>query len=114
MPESKLNSPLVKSDRARVLIRRLLTEQALSQWKRYAMAFALMAIAAGGTALGAYLIGNVINAAYVDKNLPGIIALALVTAVIFLVTAISTYGSSAMIAKIGNRTVAVNHAKMLY
>ena len=52
-----------------------------------------MAIAAGATALGAYLIGNVINAAYVDKNLPGIIVLALVTAVIFLVKALSTYGS---------------------
>ena len=112
MPESKLNSPLANSDRARVLIRRLLTEQALSQWKRYAMAFALRAIAASGTALGAYLIGNVINAAYVDKNPPGIIVLALVTAVIFLVKAISTYGSSLMMAKIGNRIVALNQRKM--
>jgi ATP-binding cassette subfamily B protein len=112
MPESKLNSPLANSDRSRVLIRRLLTEQALSQWKRYAMAFALMAAAAGSTALGAYLIGNVINAAYVDKNLPGIIVLALVTAVIFLVKALSTYGSSVMMAKIGNRIVALNQRKM--
>jgi ATP-binding cassette subfamily B protein len=112
MPESKLNSPSANSDRARVLIRRLLTEQALSQWKRYAMAFALMAVAAGATALGAYLIGNVINAAYVDKNLPGIIVLALVTAVIFLVKALSTYGSSVMMAKIGNRIVALNQRKM--
>jgi ATP-binding cassette subfamily B protein len=112
MLESKLNSPLANSDRARVLIRRLLTEQALSQWKRYAMAFALMAVAAGATALGAYLIGNVINAAYVDKNLAGIIVLALVTAVIFLVKALSTYGSSVMMAKIGNRIVALNQRKM--
>jgi ATP-binding cassette subfamily B protein len=112
MPHSKLNSLLADSDSARVLIRRLLTEQALSQWKRYAMAFALMGIAAGGTALGAYLIGNVINAAYVDKNLPGIIVLALVTAVIFLVKAISTYGASVMMARIGNRIVALNQRKM--
>src|SRR3954452_2479482 len=111
MPESNRNSPLV-NDRARVLIRRLLTEQAVSQWKRYAMAFVLMGIAAGGTALGAYLIGNVINAAYVDKNLPGIIVLALVTAVIFLVKAVSTYGASVMMAKIGNHIVAMNQRKM--
>ena len=65
----------------RSLVRRLLFEQALGQWKRYAVAFALMAVAAGATALSAYLIGNVINAAYVDKNLHGIIVLALVTAV---------------------------------
>ena len=112
MPESNPNSPLVNNDRARVLIRRLLTEQALSLWQRYAMAFVLMGIAAGGTALGAYLIGNVINAAYVDKNLPGIIVLALVTAVIFLVKAISTYGASVMMAKIGNHIVAMNQRKM--
>ena len=61
------------SDAPLALIHRLLTEQALGQWKRYAVAFALMAIAAGATALSAYLIGDVINAAYVDKNLPGII-----------------------------------------
>ena len=71
-----------------------------------------MAVAAGATALGAYLIGNVINAAYVDKNLPGIIVLALVTAVIFLVKALSTYGSSVMLSRIGNRIVALNQRQM--
>ena len=40
-----------------------------------------MVIAAGSTALGAYLIGDVINQAYVHKNLPGIVVLALATAV---------------------------------
>ncbi len=56
---------------APALIRRLLLEQAAGQWRRYALAFGLMGIAAASTALGAYLIGDVINAAYVDKNLPG-------------------------------------------
>ncbi len=58
-----------------------------------------MGVAAAATALGAYLIGNVINAAYVDKNLPGIIVLALVTALIFLIKALSAYGSSVMMAR---------------
>ena len=35
-----------------------------------------MAVAAGATSLTAYLIGNVINAADVDKNLSGIVVLA--------------------------------------
>ena len=59
------------------LVRRLLVEQAAGQWRRYALAFGLMVVAAGSTALGAYLIGDVINAAYVDKNLHGIFVLAL-------------------------------------
>ena len=35
-----------------VLIHRLLTEQAMRQWRRYALAFAMMGIAAAATALG--------------------------------------------------------------
>src|SRR3954467_2150085 len=112
MSGSQLNSKWADPNSVRSLVRRLLLEQAFGQWKRYAVAFALMALAAGATALSAYLIGNVINAAYVDKNLPGIIVLALVTALIFLIKALSTYGSSVMLARIGNRIVALNQRQM--
>src|SRR4051812_506181 len=94
------------------LVRRLLTEQAAGQWRRYALAFGLMGIAAASTALGAYLIGDVINQAYVHKNLPGIIILALVTAVIFMIKAMATYGQALTLARIGNRIVADNQRRM--
>ena len=42
-----------------------------------------MAIAAACTALSAYLIGNVINQAYVNRNLAGIITLGVVTVALF-------------------------------
>ena len=51
------------------LIRRLLTEQGLVHWRKYAIAFTLMAAAAGCTAFSAYLIGDVINQAYVNRSL---------------------------------------------
>src|ERR1700682_4413039 len=88
---------------APALVRRLLLEQAAGQWRRYALAFGMMFIAAASTALGAYLIGDVINQAYVHKNLPGIIVLALVPAVIFTVKAMATYGQALTLARIGNR-----------
>ena len=94
------------------LVRRLLLEQAAGQWRRYALAFGLMGIAAASTALGAYLIGDVINQAYVHKNLPGIIVLALVTAVIFMIKAMATYGQALTLARIGNRIVADNQRRM--
>jgi subfamily B ATP-binding cassette protein MsbA len=99
-------------DSTAALVRRLLVEQAAGQWRRYALAFGLMVIAAGSTALGAYLIGDVINQAYVHKNLPGIIILALVTAVIFMIKAMATYGQALMLARIGNRIVADNQRRM--
>ena len=112
MPGSQLKSKWADPNSVRSLVRRLLLEQAFGQWKRYAAAFALMAVAAGATALSAYLIGNVINAAYVDKNLPGIIMLALVTAVLFLVKAFATYGHTVMLSRIGNRIIALNQRQM--
>jgi subfamily B ATP-binding cassette protein MsbA len=94
------------------LVRRLLLEQAAGQWRRYALAFTLMAIAAASTALGAYLIGDVINQAYVHKNLPGIIMLALVTAVIFMIKGMATYGQAVALARIGNGIIADNQRRM--
>ena len=109
---SKFNSFLADRDGALALIHRLLTEQALGQWKRYAVAFVLMAVAAAATALSAYLIGDVINAAYVDKNLTAIVVLSVVTGAIFLVKAIATYGHSVLLARIGNHIIAMNQRQM--
>jgi ATP-binding cassette, subfamily B, bacterial MsbA len=103
---------LQTSDDARygtvTLIRRLLTEQGLVHWRRYAFAFTLMAISAGCTALSAYLIGDVINQAYVNKNLTGIFILGGVTAALFATKGLATYGHSVVLSQIGNRIVADN------
>ena len=65
---------------AAILIRRLVAEQGVTYWRRYLLAFALMAVsAAGATAGSAYLLGQVINQAYVDKNVRGIAMLSGVT-----------------------------------
>ena len=100
------------NDSAWTLVRRLLREQASRLWTRYAIAFSLMVIAAGSTALGAYLIGPVINAAYVDKNLPGIVSLALLTAAIFAIKGAASYGQAVMLSRVSNRIVAMNQRKL--
>ena len=94
------------------LIRRLLAEQGVVHWRRYAIAFALMAISASCTALSAYLIGNVINEAYVNRSLPGILILGGVTVVLFATKGLATYGHSVMLSQIGNRIVADNQRKV--
>ena len=45
------------------MVRRLLADEALQHWRRYAVAFVLMAIAAACTALSAYLLGTMTNEA---------------------------------------------------
>lgn len=94
------------------LLRRLLFEMALKQWRRYVIAFALMGVAAAATAAGAYLIGDAINFAYVDKDLNGIITIGVFTALIFTAKGFATYGHAVMLSRIGNRIVAENQRRM--
>src|SRR5262249_56765670 len=79
-------------DSAIVMIRRLMTEQAAEHWRQYAVAFAFMAVAAGCTALVAYLFGGVINKAYVGHNIHRIIVLGGIAFLGFAVRGIATYG----------------------
>jgi subfamily B ATP-binding cassette protein MsbA len=93
---------------ARHLIKRLLTEQGLVHWRKYFIAFALMGIAAGCTALTAYLIGSVVNEAYISRNMTGIFVLGGVTVALFTTKGLATYGQTVMLSRIGNRIVADN------
>lgn len=99
-------------DSAYVLIRRLVLEQGLSYWRRYLTAFGLMALSAGATALSAYLLGQVINQAYVDKNIRGIALLCVATVVLFTVKGAATYGHSVILTQIGNAILANNQRRL--
>ena len=108
MNEHDLPSADDKRYGAFALIRRLLTEQGLVHWRKYAFGFALMAVSAGCTAFSAYLIGDVINQAYGAKNLTGIFILGGITTALFATKGLATYGHSVLLSQIGNRIVANN------
>src|SRR6202045_2078751 len=97
---------------AAILIRRLVTEQGAAYWRRYLMAFALMAVSAATTAGSAYLLGEVINQAYVDKNVRGITILSMVTIIIFALKGAATYGHSVILSQISNAILANNQRKL--
>jgi ATP-binding cassette subfamily B protein len=97
---------------AAILIRRLIMEQGAAYWRRYLMAFALMAISAATTAGSAYLLGEVINQAYVDKNVRGIAILSGVTIVIFMLKGAATYGHSVILSQISNAILANNQRQL--
>jgi ATP-binding cassette subfamily B protein len=94
------------------LVRRLLSEQGLAHWKKYLVAFVLMGIAAAATAFSAYLIGQVVNEAYVDRNFSGVLTLGIVTLLLFATKGFATYGQAVMLSRIGNRIIAINQAKV--
>src|SRR5664280_978642 len=90
------------------MVRRLLTEQGLVHWRKYAVAFTLMAVSAACTALSAYLIGDVMNQTYVHRNLSAVFVLGGITAALFTIKGLATYGHSVTLSRIGNRIVADN------
>jgi subfamily B ATP-binding cassette protein MsbA len=96
---------------ARILLRRLLVDEALGHWPRYAVALALSAVVAGATALSAYLLGSIINAAYDNKNFHQIVAIGLLMMLISVIRAFATYGSAVMLSWIGNRIIAENQRR---
>jgi ATP-binding cassette subfamily B protein len=94
------------------LIHRLVTEYGRKHWKRYAIAFVLMAISAGGTAITAYLMGTIINKAYVDRSFPAIVTVGIFVIFIFATRGAATYGQAVILSRIGNSIIAENQRKL--
>jgi ATP-binding cassette subfamily B protein len=97
---------------AAILIRRLVMEQGIVHWRRYLTAFLLMGVAAGATAGSAYILGQVVNQAYVDKNVPGIVILSGVTVILVAIKGVATYGHTVILSKISNAILANNQRRL--
>ena len=112
MAGSFFRSLLADDGGTRTLVRRLLVEHALVHWRLYAGAFALMAIAAGCTSVSAYLLGNIINEAYLNKNLDAIVWLGVAIVALFSIKGFASYGQAVMLARVSARIVAQNQRAM--
>jgi len=94
------------------LVRRLIAEQGLVHWRKYAMAFALMAVTAGCTAIPAYLVRDFINQAYLDRSFHMVVVLSIAIMVAFVIKGLATYGHMLILSRIGNRIVADNQRRL--
>ena len=97
---------------AAVLIRRLIMEQGAAYWRRYLYAFLLMGVAAGATSLSAYVLGEAINKAYVDKNVPGIALFSGIILLLFIVRGFAIYAQTVTLSKISNAILANNQRRL--
>jgi ATP-binding cassette subfamily B protein len=99
-------------DNAIALIRRLVLEYGLGQWKRYALAFLLMGVAAACTAIPAYMMKDLVNEAYVKRDVAGLIVLGVAAGLIFASKGAATYGQSVIMSRIANHIVAQNQRRL--
>jgi subfamily B ATP-binding cassette protein MsbA len=112
MLQSVLPSSATDPASALIVIRRLVVEFGLAQWRRYALAFLLMGIAAACTAIPVYLIGDMVNMANVHHNFAGVVALGLGAAMIFAVKGAATYGQTVILSRIANHIIAENQRRL--
>lgn len=112
MFKARLQSILSNPESSLGLIWRLLSEYGLSRWRRYAVSFVLMGIGAGATALTAYLAGDVINQAYINRDFRSVILTSLVIMLVFTMRGAAVYGHSVLLSRIGNSIVAENQKRL--
>jgi ATP-binding cassette subfamily B protein len=72
----------------------------------------LMVLTAACTALPAYLVRDVVNGAYQDRDLPAIVTLSIIIAVLFTLKGAATYGQAVVLSRISNSIVANNQRRM--
>ena len=94
------------------LIRRLLAEHAVGNWRRYALALAMMGTSAACVAGSAYLVGHGINEAYVNRDLFAVFSVSLGIVLLSMLRGLSTYGQTVKLAQISNRIVAGYQKRM--
>ena len=111
---SDTNSPPAhaKSDGILQLVRRLLADYGVAQWKRYALAFGLMGLGAGCTALSAYLMGHMINEAYEQRNFTNVLWISSIALSIFIMRGLAIYGQSVVLSRIANSIIADNQRRV--
>jgi ATP-binding cassette subfamily B protein len=90
----------------------LVVEFGLGQWRRYALAFLLMGVAAVCTAIPVYLISDMVNMANIKHSFPGVVALASLAALVFAIRGAATYGQSVILSRIANHIIAENQRRL--
>jgi ATP-binding cassette subfamily B protein len=97
---------------APILIKRLLLEHATQHVRLYILAAVMMIVGAACMAISAYLIGDMINQAYVNRNFPAILALSIATTVLYTIKGGATYGQAVLMSRIGTRIVVENQRRV--
>lgn len=94
------------------LIKRLFLERWREYAPKYAIAFALMFLVSGTTAAAAYLMKDVINLIFVDRDPNALYWIPLVVLSIYAVKGTASYFQEVMMARIGNGMVADTQKRM--
>jgi ATP-binding cassette subfamily B protein len=88
------------------LLHRLVRDHALPHWRSYAVTYALMGVVSGCTALYTYMLGLVVNQAYLQRDYKAVTIICAGTVAVFAVRGLAFYGQAVLLSRIGNQITA--------
>ncbi len=94
------------------IFKRLVLENFGFFWKRYLVAFVLMAVVAGATAMSAWLMRDLINKVFIDRDANIMFLICGSVLVIYTAKGFASYGQEVLLARIGNNIVARTQRKI--
>lgn len=100
------------ADGALFLLRRLLAENARAFAGRYALAFVMMGIVAACTAASAWIMKDMINQVFLERDGRMVWVIAGFVLVIFTVKGAAAYGQLVILGQIGNAIVASTQSRL--
>ena len=109
----RLGSLLLKFDAQRgQTLKRLLSESLRAYAPRYALAFVFMAIVAACTALSAWIMRDLINGVFQNRDFTLAVWFGVTVFSIFLVKGVAAYASNIILSRIGNAIVAAQQTRI--
>lgn len=94
------------------VLKRLVLENYSLFWRRYLLAFLLMAIVAGATAMSAWLMRDLINKVFIERNAEMMMLICTTVLVMYVAKGFASYGQEVLLARIGNNIVARTQRKI--
>jgi len=94
------------------LIRRLLAEHGMAQWRAYTLVVMMMSVMAACIAAAAYLIGHAVNDAYVSQNIAAVVGVCVSIILVSTLRGLASYGQAVSLARISNRIIANNQRRL--
>jgi ATP-binding cassette subfamily B protein len=88
------------------LIGRLLREQGSKRWRGYLFAFSCMAVMAASTASSAWVMRDVIDKVFIQKNMTALWQIAAFLVFVSVAKGLSAYGQQVALARVANAIVA--------
>ena len=102
----RLKRPTLDPDGVWSVIYRLFMDAGVKHIAGYGLAFLFLLLVAGSTALSAWIVKDVVNQVFVDRNLSELTFLAIAVIAISTLRGMSLYGSTVTLSRIGNSIAA--------